>query len=279
MNINHKKQLVLRQQSLKTSLVSNISKCLKAAVKDRNSANLDAKLKSAITRSIRAFEGNVKSSELRVVQKSYFESGFLYIPSFDSANPEIEKLKKLQSKLRLELEIKEAELKSLNRRASLTKDFTRNDAIKGLVGNIIKKFKTLPEERQRGIVSNEGKLKRIVKNYIQNLVVYYDQEENAWGISFKKDDVLDNLSTGKDSVILAINLSSKYVHLATSSIYHATKLQHEICRKERDELKSRLTEVNQKLQKAENKDENQIGFRGGFGGGKTGGRGASGVFR
>ena len=172
---------------------------------------------------------------------------------------------------------KEDELRTLSRRVSLTKSLTRNDAIKGLVANIIKKFKTLSEEKQVILVSDKALLARNIEKYIRNLIIFYDVEQKQWGVVFKKDnDILDTLSTGSDVVVLAINLSSKYVHLATSATYKAASVHYEICRKERNELKEQLAKIDMQLQIANAKEGNYHGFHGGFGGGRFGGGGAYG---
>jgi len=261
-------------------MVSNISKCIENTISQKDSSKLKTKLTTAVVRAIQKFENRNKGAYSIVKQD--FTLSLEGVPSTIShhTTPEIKELEQRRSKLQMQLRIKEEELRNLNRRVSLTKDLTRNDAIRGLVSNIVKKFKTLSKEKQKELVENKGRLARVVENYIKDFIVFYDIEENAWGVAFtKKHDVLDSLSTGKDAVVLAINLSSKYVHLTTSTIYHTTLVHYTICRKERDELKERLAEVNLQLQIAYARIGGRNGFRGGFGnGGRFGGGGASGIY-
>mgnify|MGYP000592637705 CR=1 FL=1 len=87
---------------------------------------------------------------------------------------------------------------------------------------------------------------------------------------------MDDFSTGKDIVVLAANLSSKYVLTATRAAYKVTRIQLEICIRERDKLKQKLAEINRLLEIEYAKDTQQGGFYKGFGGGGFGGGGAGG---
>ncbi len=277
MIINYKLQLELKHSSLKNCLISNISKCMTNAVQQKNMGSLKSKLTISVTNAIKKFESSNKASELFEMDAERFAFNIIPNRYFQDSDPEIERLERERSKLRIHLMTKEDELRNLSRRVSVTKSLTRNDAIKSLVANIIKKFKTLSKEKQLILVNDKALLALNVEKYIKNLIIFYDEEQKQFGVVFKKNyDVLDTLSTGNDIVILAINLSSKYVHLSTSAAYKAASVHYKICRKERNELKEQLSKISMQLQIVYAKQQNGSGFKGfGAGGGFSGG-GASG---
>lgn len=227
MDTNYQVKLLQKQRYLKTNLIANISKCLEEAVRKKNIGGLKSKLTTAVVRSIKNFESSTKAFESLQKDNTCLVNDNVITSQLHSSNPEIEALERSRNSLRMQLRTKESEFINLTRRTNVTKELTGNDAIASLVGNIIKKFKTLSEEKQLHLTNDKALLARNVEKYIKETIVFYDTEERQWGITFeKKDAIFENIATGKDVVILAMNLSSKYVHLATSSIYNATRIQH-----------------------------------------------------
>ncbi|CAZ95041.1 hypothetical protein Q4603_19545 [Zobellia galactanivorans] len=275
MNKSLKFRTLQKESAFKKKVVADISKCFKASLRNENFDQLESKLKVAIKSTIKKFEdGNKISQTVNFDTEFAIDSNQMSIGQLHPTNPEIERLKQKKSALEFQLKTKEEELRNLNRRTNLAKDLTRNEAIKGLVLNVIQKFKTLSEEQQLELINNKEKLERAVKNYVKNFIVYYDEEEKAWAINFKKSDVTNAVTTGKDVVVLAANLSSKYVNIATNAIHKATLAQYEICKKERNELKSKLEDVNEELEREYDKMGKRPRFTGGFGGGRFGGGGS-----
>ncbi|MGJ8735078.1 hypothetical protein [Zobellia laminariae] len=262
------------KKSLKNKIVSNISDCLRTAAKKENNRTIKSQLITSVKSALRKAE-NSKSSAMTI---SYDNDSILTLNKTNHtfiliSSPEIEKLKKEKLTIEHELWIKENEVRNLIQRESLTKDLTRNDAIKGLVSNIIEKFNKLSKEEQVEFASNKKKISHGVEDYVEKLIDVYD-EEGYWGIDYANtENLLSDLSTVKDIAVLAANLS-KYVHLATRGAHKATQLKLKIGIMERDKLKLELAEIDRLLEIEYTKNGEQFRFNGGFGGGGFGGGGA-----
>ncbi|MDO6821227.1 hypothetical protein [Zobellia sp. 1_MG-2023] len=272
---NTTKLMFLRKKkSLKSKIVSDISDCLTIAVKKEKTSTVKSEITSSVKNALRKAE-NLKSLDYLV---TYDTDSILTKNKIDLTfhlitNPEIERLKKEKTATEHDYWIKEKEVKNLTQRESLTKDLTRNDAIKGLVSSIIEKLKKLSKEEQIEFAKNKKKISLRVEEYIERLIDVYD-DEGYWGIDYSNSgSLLGDLSTVKDIAILSANLS-KYVHLATSGVHNATQLQLKIAIMERDKLKLELAEINRLLEIEYAKNGEQHGFSGGFGGGGFGGGGA-----
>ncbi|WP_289042296.1 hypothetical protein [uncultured Zobellia sp.] len=272
---NTTKLMFLRKKkSLKSKIVSDISDCLTIAVKKEKTSTVKSEITSSVKNALRKAE-NLKSLDYLV---TYDTDSILTKNKIDLTfhlitNPEIERLKKEKTATEHDYWIKEKEVKNLTQRESLTKDLTRNDAIKGLVSSIIEKFKKLSKEEQIEFAKNKKKISLRVEEYIERLIDVYD-DEGYWAIDYSNSgSLLGDLSTVKDIAILSANLS-KYVHLATSGVHNATQLQLKIAIMERDKLKLELAEINRLLEIEYAKNGELHGFSGGFGGGGFGGGGA-----
>ena len=272
---NTTKLMFLRKKkSLKSKIVSDISDCLTIAVKKEKTSTVKSEITSSVKNALRKAE-NLKSLDYLV---TYDANSILTKNKIDLTfhlitNPEIERLKKEKTATEHDYWIKENEVKNLTQRENLTKDLTRNDAIKGLVSSIIEKLKKLSKEEQIEFDKNKKKISLRVEEYIERLIDVYD-DEGYWGIDYSNSgSLLGDLSTVKDIAILSANLS-KYVHLATSGVHNATQLQLKIAIMERDKLKLELAEINRLLEIEYAKNGEQHGFSGGFGGGGFGGGGA-----
>ncbi|WKX77398.1 hypothetical protein [Zobellia laminariae] len=274
MSIAVKLMFMENKKSLKNKIVSNISDCLRTAAKKENNRTIKSQLITSVKSALRKAE-NSKSSAMTI---SYDNDSILTLNKTNHtfiliSSPEIEKLKKEKLTIEHELWIKENEVRNLIQRESLTKDLTRNDAIKGLVSNIIEKFNKLSKEEQVEFASNKKKISHGVEDYVEKLIDVYD-EEGYWGIDYANtENLLSDLSTVKDIAVLAANLS-KYVHLATRGAHKATQLKLKIGIMERDKLKLELAEIDRLLEIEYTKNGEQFRFNGGFGGGGFGGGGA-----
>ncbi|CAM3578761.1 hypothetical protein [Zobellia roscoffensis] len=271
-----KLMFIKKKKSLKNKIVSNISDCLTTAAKKEKTSTVKSKITSSVKGALRKAEDSKTLDNIvtydtdSILTKNKIDHSFNLI-----SNPEIERLKKEKIAVEHDLWIKENEVKNLIQRESLTKDLTRNDAIKGLVSSIIEKFKKLSKEEQIEFAKNKKKISLRVEDYIERLINVYD-DKGYWGIDYSNsENFLGDLSTVKDIAILSANLS-KYVHLATSGVHNATQLQLKIAIMERDKLKLELAEINRLLEIEYAKNGEQHGFNGGFGGGSFGGGGAKG---
>ncbi|MGB6154162.1 MAG: hypothetical protein WBG48_19415, partial [Pricia sp.] len=265
-----------KQISLNRYLKSGISKCIITAVENNSIGTLKQQLTAAITHAIKKIERASIANRSLDNDLEYADFNSIHLQQFHS-NPEIASLEREQSLLRVALRQKQDELSQIDRRIGVTKSLTRNNAIKSLVSNIMKEFKKLSKEKQVRLVNDKGLLSRNVKNYIKEVVIFYVIEQKQWGVTFsKKQNALDTLSTASDTVILAMNLSSKYVHLATSAAHNASLVEFEICKRERDGLKEQLAKIDTRLQIMYAQQGTQLGFKGGFGDGGFSGGGASG---